>query len=217
MDKKKYVKFNQDGIKGVDKINEADEETISNTFFKLDWNGLYLKTGNGAYDIQLGLHPIGATQYLFSAINNSTNTRTFSIDANGNAYFSGTLNAASGSFAGDISAATGTFSGNIQIGYLSSNYGQITINSQGLYIKKYPSGNSSSGYGYECYFHSYGDTQNGVELWYMYNGNPVYSAGFYMRPNGPVISLNGDCGSSGQVITSNGTKAFWGSSAATFG
>lgn len=50
-------------------------------------------------------------QYLFSAINNSTNARTFSIDKNGNAYF-----------AGELSAATGTFSGTLSGNYISGAY-----------------------------------------------------------------------------------------------
>jgi len=45
----------------------------------------------------------------------------------------------------------------------------------------------------------------------------VYSAGFSITPNGPVISLDGDCGSSGQCIISNGTRALWGNSTAKFG
>jgi hypothetical protein len=38
---------------------------------------------------------------------------TVSIDSNGKAVFSGSLNAATGTFSGSLSAATGTFSGNI--------------------------------------------------------------------------------------------------------
>lgn len=138
MDKTSYVRFNQDGIYGA-KANTK--------MFSLDWDGLYLKTGNGQYDIQLGLHPVGATQYLFSAINNSTNTRTFSIDANGNAYFKGNIEATSGtlnsitannfnlntgtisgnvSFYGDISGASGTFTGAL---VNSSSIETLTINS----------------------------------------------------------------------------------------
>ena len=55
--RKKYVKFNQDGIKGVDKINEIDE-TISNTFFKLDWF-IFM-------DIQNWFIKLISEQYLFS-------------------------------------------------------------------------------------------------------------------------------------------------------
>lgn len=41
------------------------------------------------------------------------NTTDFSLDANGNATFSGALSAASGTFAGTLSAASGSFSGTI--------------------------------------------------------------------------------------------------------
>lgn len=39
--------------------------------------------------------------------------KQFRIDTNGNAYFSGSLNAATGTFSGNLSAAGGTFSGNL--------------------------------------------------------------------------------------------------------
>ena len=104
MDATSFVRFDQDGIAG-----EKDGTTI----FSLDWDGLYLKTGSGAYDIQLGSHTISSVEYLFSAINNTTDTRTFSIDANGNAYFAGELKAATGTFSGSLNAASGTFSGSL--------------------------------------------------------------------------------------------------------
>src|SRR5690606_31746561 len=44
---------------------------------------------------------------------NTAGTKTFDIDTNGNAIFSGRLEAASGTFSGRLSAASGSFSGDI--------------------------------------------------------------------------------------------------------
>lgn len=46
----------------------------------------------------------------------TVSTKNFTLDANGNATFSGALSAASGSFAGSLSAATGTFTGKLNVG-----------------------------------------------------------------------------------------------------
>jgi hypothetical protein len=43
----------------------------------------------------------------------SIHTKQFYIDTNGNAFFKGSLSAATGTFSGSLSAATGTFSGNL--------------------------------------------------------------------------------------------------------
>ena len=91
---------------------------------------MYLKTGNGQYDIQLGLHTVDASQYLFSAINNLTDTRTFSIDTDGNAYFAGELRATSGTLdsitANNFSLNTGTISGDVSFA------GTVTMTAEGL-------------------------------------------------------------------------------------
>ena len=66
---------------------------------------------------------------------------TFEIDSQGNAYFSGELNAASGTFSGDITAAKGTFSGAI-----SAREGSIGgfIISEGRLYSPIPEGQDSS-------------------------------------------------------------------------
>ena len=110
-----YVQFDHNGIHAIagGDIIPSGYTVTDDTIFSLDWNGLYLKTGAGVYDVQLGLHTIGATNYLFSAMNNITNARTFSIDENGNAYFNGSINATSGYFSGEINATSGYFNGEI--------------------------------------------------------------------------------------------------------
>ncbi len=86
MDNTSFVRFNQDGIYG---------QKTGTKMFSLDWDGLYLKTGNGAYDIQLGAHPIGSspTTYLFSAKRNSDDALMFYIDGEGSAMFKGIVDA----------------------------------------------------------------------------------------------------------------------------
>lgn len=79
-----YVRLNENGL-------IAKKENIK--MFALDWNGLYLKTGAGIYDIQLGSHTIGTTDYLFSAIKNTDNSVIFSINEDGEAYFKGNIEA----------------------------------------------------------------------------------------------------------------------------
>ena len=76
----------------------------------------------------------------------SIKSKSFAIDANGNAYFKGNLEAAGGTFSGNLSAAGGTFSGNLSAaggtftGNLSAAGGTFTgsvtsasANSEGAY------------------------------------------------------------------------------------
>lgn len=82
-------------------------------FVRMDYRGLYVQ--NGAIDIRTGattnrgviFDGMGLRAY------NTAGTKTFDIDTNGNAIFSGRLEAASGTFSGALSAATGTFSGRL--------------------------------------------------------------------------------------------------------
>lgn len=107
IDSKKYVKFNQDGIKGVNKVSLEDSEGIDNTVFKLDWEGFYLKTLNGAVIIdsltdsinvfqgsndivKLGLLSTGVYGLR---VKNSSGQTALQIDSSGNANFKGSIEA----------------------------------------------------------------------------------------------------------------------------
>ena len=54
-----------------------------------------------------------ATSGITISSTGALRAKQFRIDTNGNAYFSGSLNAATGTFSGNLSAAGGTFSGNL--------------------------------------------------------------------------------------------------------
>lgn len=56
---------------------------------------------------------VNSGQIAFNSNSLVVNSSKFTLDANGNATFSGSLSAAGGTFAGNLSAAGGTFSGNL--------------------------------------------------------------------------------------------------------
>lgn len=85
----------------------------SSKFVRMDYRGLYVQ--NGAIDIRTGSTSNRGVIFDGTGLRayNTAGTKTFDIDTNGNAIFSGRLEAASGTFSGTLSAATGTFSGRL--------------------------------------------------------------------------------------------------------
>lgn len=70
-------------------------------------------------------------------------SKKFSIDGDGNAFFSGNLLAASGSFAGDISAAKGTFRGGVKVVrknnsnfFVDIDGGILTLSGDGIFVQE---------------------------------------------------------------------------------
>ena len=82
-------------------------------FTRLDYRGLYIQ--NGALDIRTGTSLTRGVIFDGNGLRgyNSSGTKTFDIDSNGNAMFGGALNAATGTFSGNLSAAGGSFSGSL--------------------------------------------------------------------------------------------------------
>jgi hypothetical protein len=76
--------------------------------------GIITSTGYATTDPDDGEYTLGGT--IFNLNNGSLRSKNFYIDSDGDAFFSGSLVAATGTFAGDLSAATGTFGGSITIG-----------------------------------------------------------------------------------------------------
>ena len=76
--------------------------------------GVITSTGYATTDPDDGEYTLGGT--IFNLNNGSLRSKNFYIDSDGDAFFSGSLVAATGTFAGDLSAATGTFGGSITIG-----------------------------------------------------------------------------------------------------
>lgn len=126
-------------------------------FARLDYRGLYVQ--GGAVDIRTSSSSSRGIVFDNAGISsyNSSGTRTFHVDTNGNltanngsfggrlngatGTFSGDLSAAGGTFRGDLSAATGTFSGTLSGGTVSGSLinggsinignGNFTVNSSG--------------------------------------------------------------------------------------
>lgn len=95
-------------------------------------NATYINSGTLNAD-RIGTGSIKSSNYAYSSGNFSTagtliqmsngliRSKQFAIDGNGNAIFSGTLSAATGTFSGSLSAASGSFSGSITGGSININ------------------------------------------------------------------------------------------------
>lgn len=71
---------------------------------------------------------IGSGQIAFNSNTLVVNSSKFTLDANGNATFGGSLNAAGGTFSGNLSAASGSFKGSVVFPWSSSVTKNIYIN-----------------------------------------------------------------------------------------
>lgn len=105
--------------------------------------GLFSGYSSGAYKLSLG--DPGGDRIDWNGTNLTISSPKFKLE-NGNATFSGNLNAAAGSFTGSLIAATGTFSGSLTAGTvdLNSLLGETHIfNSTGTYQLTVPAGKTS--------------------------------------------------------------------------
>lgn len=116
-----------------------------------------------------GGHPYGkisanADYIAFDTGDLIINSNQFTLDANGNATFSGALSAATGTFAGSLSAASGTFSGTVSGSTITGSTftsadGRLNINNDGVIIKINPAATKRLVMGVD----------NGIPAFYMQN------------------------------------------------
>lgn len=96
------IKWGTDGVWNVDKITAKSGSIAA---WNIDGDSIYSGTKQANNDFT----STGITLSSAGALR----AKQFRIDTNGNAFFKGTLSAATGTFSGNLSAAGGTFSGNL--------------------------------------------------------------------------------------------------------
>ncbi len=99
-------------------------------------NGSNISTGKIISTNYSAGTPYTAAGSIIDLDNGRIATKTFYVDANGDAVFKGTLSAAAGTFAGTLSAAAGTFTGALSGGTISIGSGNsiFKADSNGIYL-----------------------------------------------------------------------------------
>lgn len=150
---------------------------------------------------KLATDAIKSTNYAYSSGNFSTagtfldlstgliRSKNFAIDANGNAYFSGELTAASGTFTGVLNGATGSFSGSVTTSNIiatGGTIGAINISTTGLVTEKQP----GDGYGYITTIRNAESNDRTIEVVRHTVGGTDWAGMFYVRYDGYMYAAN---------------------------
>ena len=101
-------------IDSVNKKFKFDMSSVDNGSFIIKGSSQeLLNITNGSYYLQSNNYSSGSAGMRINLKNGSIDAKNFKIDSNGNATFSGNLDAATGTFSGDLDAVGGTFSGDL--------------------------------------------------------------------------------------------------------